>query len=48
MRLFEEVEELRRLERELAEILNEDGEPQALGDLGWDHGGLCFRGRRVA
>ncbi|MEU9044083.1 MULTISPECIES: hypothetical protein [Streptomycetaceae] len=47
MRQFEEITEHRRIERELAELLN-DTEPSGLDELGWDAVGEHFRGRRIA
>lgn len=47
MRLFEEVAEHRRIERELAELLR-DWEPNDLDELGWSRTEELFRGRRVA
>ncbi|GAB2329211.1 hypothetical protein [Streptomyces variabilis] len=48
MRLYEEVEELKRLARELGDIFDDNGAPETLAELGWDADSECFRGRRVA
>ncbi|GGU77354.1 hypothetical protein GCM10010211_49090 [Streptomyces albospinus] len=45
---YEETEELRRLARELNDLLSEGSVPQGLTELGYDQDAESFRGRRVA
>lgn len=48
MRLFEEMEEQKRLVRELGDFFEENREPVGLQELGWDGDADLFRGRRLA
>ncbi|MEU5427593.1 hypothetical protein AB0H73_18590 [Streptomyces olivoreticuli] len=48
MRLFEEAEEHERLVRELGDLFDDTGSPQGLVELGFDHDGQHFHGRKIA